>query len=72
MYEQKDNLKMATQTGNSKNYNLRLIDMLYSQVPAFTDVFDEETWYIFVICFVTGTLLVTFILSRFITIKPVE
>lgn len=72
MYEQKDNLKMTTQTGNSKNYNLRLIDMLYSQVPAFTDVFDEETWYVFVICFVTGTLLVTFILSRFITIKPVE
>ncbi|XP_019884815.1 uncharacterized protein LOC109610388 [Camponotus floridanus] len=63
---------MASETGNNKDYNLRLIDMLYSQVPAFTDVFDEETWYIFVICFVAGTFLVAFILSRFITIKPVE
>jgi len=72
MNEKEDNLKMASQTGSSKNYNLRLIDMLYSQVPAFTDVFDEETWYVFVICFVAGTFLVAFILSRFITIKPVE
>lgn len=71
MYGKEDTLSMATETGN-KNYNLRLIDMLYSQVPAFTDVFDEETWYVFVICFVAGTFLVAFILSRFITIKPVE
>lgn len=70
MYEQEDNIK--TLTANSKNYNLRLLDMFYRQVPAFTDVFDEETWYVFVICFVAGTLLVAFILSRFITIKPVE
>jgi len=72
MYGQEDDLKMASQTRSSKNYNLRLIDMLYSQVPAFTDVFDEESWYVFVICFVGGTFLVAFILSRFITIKPVE
>ncbi|XP_014476223.1 PREDICTED: uncharacterized protein LOC106745279 [Dinoponera quadriceps] len=62
---------MARQTG-SKGYNIRLIDTLYSQVPAFTDVFDEETWYTFVICFVAGTFLVAFILSRFITIHPVD
>lgn len=51
---------------------MKLIDTLYNQVPAFTDVFDEETWYIFVACFVAGTILVAFILSRFITLKPVE
>lgn len=72
MYGKDTSLKMESQTKSSKNYNLRLIDMLYSQVPAFTDVFDEETWYVFVICFVAGTFLVAFILSRFITIKPVE
>lgn len=72
MYGKEDTLNMASQTGNNKNYNLRLIDMLYSQVPAFTDVFDEETWYVFVICFIAGTFLVAFILSRFITIKPVD
>ncbi|KOX68334.1 hypothetical protein WN51_07072 [Melipona quadrifasciata] len=61
---------MASHTTNSKNYNMKLIDTLYNQVPAFTDVFDEETWYIFVACFVAGTFLVAFILSRFITLKP--
>ncbi|KAL0116637.1 hypothetical protein PUN28_009937 [Cardiocondyla obscurior] len=72
MYGTEDSLNIANQKVTSKNYNLKLIDILYSQVPAFTDVFDEETWYIFVICFVAGTFLVVFILSRFITIKPVE
>ncbi|EFN86202.1 hypothetical protein EAI_11290, partial [Harpegnathos saltator] len=51
---------------------IRLIDTLYSQVPAFTDVFDEDTWYIFVIYFVASTFLVAFILSRFITLHPVD
>ncbi|XP_029171103.1 uncharacterized protein LOC114940542 [Nylanderia fulva] len=63
---------MASETGNNKDYNLKLIDELYSKVPAFTDIFDEETWYVFVLCFVAGTFLVAFILSRFITIKAVE
>ncbi|XP_046745320.1 uncharacterized protein LOC124410760 [Diprion similis] len=64
---------MAGRSGGShKDYNMKLIDTLYNQVPAFTDVFDEETWYIFVACFVTGTLVLAFILSRFITLKPVE
>ncbi|XP_076246693.1 uncharacterized protein LOC143186799 [Calliopsis andreniformis] len=63
---------MANHVSNSKNYNMKLIDTLYNQVPAFTDVFDEETWYIFVACFVAGTFLVAFILSRFITLKPVD
>lgn len=63
---------MASYISNSKNYNMKLIDTLYNQVPAFTDVFDEETWYIFVGCFIIGTFLVAFILSRFITLKPVE
>lgn len=62
----------SSQTGSNKDYNIKLIDTLYSQVPAFTDVFDEETWYIFVVCFVAGTFLVAFILSRFITIRPVD
>ncbi|PBC34853.1 hypothetical protein APICC_08877 [Apis cerana cerana] len=34
---------MASHTSNNKNYNMKLIDTLYNQVPAFTDVFDEET-----------------------------
>ncbi|RZF43421.1 hypothetical protein LSTR_LSTR001682 [Laodelphax striatellus] len=40
-------------------YSLKLIDELYSHVPAFTDLFDEETWYTFVLCFVAGTLVLS-------------
>ncbi|XP_076168952.1 uncharacterized protein LOC143147528 [Ptiloglossa arizonensis] len=63
---------MASHISNNKNYNMKLIDTVYNQMPAFTDVFDEETWYIFVACFVAGTFLVAFILSKFIILKPVE
>ncbi|XP_067011126.1 uncharacterized protein [Anabrus simplex] len=59
-------------TYSHKQYSMKLIDTIYSQIPAFTDIFDEDTWYIFVTCFVASTVVVFFILSRFITIKPVE
>ncbi len=52
--------------------HIDFIDQIYAQMPSFTDVFTEETFYIFVICFITGTLLIAFILSRYVTIKPVE
>ena len=60
-----------TMRKNKKGYNMQIIDHIYDQVPAFTDVFDEETWYIFVACFVAATLLLAFLLSRCITLKPV-
>ncbi|XP_039282509.1 uncharacterized protein LOC111053110 [Nilaparvata lugens] len=53
-------------------YSLKLIDEIYSHIPAFTDLFDEETWYTFVLCFVAGTIVLVFIISRFITLKPIE
>ncbi|XP_072940811.1 uncharacterized protein [Epargyreus clarus] len=52
--------------------NHRVVEELYGQLPAFTDVFSEDTFYIFVVFFVLSTILVAFILSRFITLKPVE
>lgn len=58
--------------GKKDGYNIKLIDSLYNQVPSFSDVFDEETWYIFVACFVATTAVVVFIASRFVTIKPVD
>ncbi|XP_048526605.1 uncharacterized protein LOC125505864 [Dendroctonus ponderosae] len=50
----------------------RGVHAFYSQLPAFTDVFDEESFYIFAYCMVCTTLVIVFILSRFITIKPVD
>lgn len=57
---------------SQKKGNLHVIDQIYNQVPAFTDVFSEDSFYVFVVFFVLCTLLVAFILSRFITLKPVE
>lgn len=58
--------------GRKDGYNIKVIDNLYNQVPSFTDIFDEETWYIFVACFVASTAVIVFIISRFVTIKPVD
>ncbi|XP_048489342.1 uncharacterized protein LOC119692392 [Plutella xylostella] len=52
--------------------NMHVVEEIYNQIPAFTDVFSEDSFYTFVICFVISTIMVVFILSRFITIKPVE
>lgn len=52
--------------------NVNIFNKVYEQLPAFVDVFDEETFYVFVIFFVLSTVLVAFILSRFITIKEVD
>lgn len=57
---------------NSKDYNLKLIEHLYSQLPSFTDVFTEELFYTTAIIFVLSTIVIAFILSRFITIHPCE
>lgn len=54
---------------DKKNAPLEAISNVYNGFPAFTDVFDEETFYIFAICFTLGTIVLAFVLSRFITIK---
>lgn len=55
------------------SYSIKVVEELYSQVPAFTDVFDDENeFYTFVLYFVTGTFVLVFIISRFVTLRPVE
>lgn len=55
-----------------KGGHVDVIERIYNDLPAFTDVFNEETFYVFVTCFVLSTILLAFVLSRFITIKPIE
>ncbi|XP_047985422.1 uncharacterized protein LOC125225653 [Leguminivora glycinivorella] len=57
---------------NTKGGFLQVVEEFYSHIPAFTDVFSEDTFYVFVVIFVMSTILVAFILSRFVTIKPVD
>lgn len=57
---------------SNKNIHLQLIEHVYNEIPAFTDIFTEETFYLTVVCFVITTIAVVFVVSRFVTIKPVE
>lgn len=47
----------------------KLVNKLASLLPAFTDVFDEESFYIFFLFFVLFTIVTAFVLSRYVTIK---
>lgn len=63
---------MSTQAQRKYEATLSIVNKVYDSVPAFTDVFDEETWYIFAGGVTVGTILLTLIASRFITLKPVD
>lgn len=63
---------MKNPTSTKGGGHIDFIERIYAQMPSFTDIFTEETFYMFVVCFVLGTILIAFILSRFIIIKPVE
>lgn len=57
---------------SKKGGHMDVIEKIYNDIPAFSDIFTEESFYMFAACFTLVTILVVFILSRFITIKPVE
>lgn len=45
------------------------LNKAYSDLPAFTDIFDEEGFYLAFIGLTLMSILVAFIASRFITLK---
>jgi len=45
---------------------IKSIDKVFNELPAFADIFDEETWYQFFFIFTCCTIVCVFILSRFI------
>lgn len=56
---------------SSKKFDrLALANHIYGKIPAFTDIFDEETFYITAFFVVLGSILVAVILSRFVKLKP--
>jgi len=48
---------------------MQAVDRLFDHVPAFVDVFDEETFYMFAGVFVGLTCIAAFTASRYIKIK---
>ena len=49
---------------------LNLFNTVYESIPAFVDVFDEETFYIFAFLVVLSSFLLAFIASRWIKLNP--
>ena len=45
------------------------ISKISSYFPKFTDIFDEETFYIFAFFFVLATILIAYLLSRCVEIS---
>jgi len=48
---------------------MRFLDKFYDGMPAFTDVFDEESFYTFAMCFTIATCVAAFVASKYIKIK---
>ena len=46
-----------------------IVQKLADYVPAFTDIFDEESFYIFVFLFVVATVAVVIMIARKVEIK---
>jgi hypothetical protein len=62
-------MSMKSKKGSA---TLEAISNIYNTVPSFTDVFDEESFYVFAVCFTLITIVVAIVASRFITIKEKE
>ena len=58
--------------GRGYQASMQLFNRLYSNVPYFTDVFDEETFYVFAFFFVIGSFALAFLLSRFIKVEECD
>ncbi|OWA52942.1 hypothetical protein BV898_17384 [Hypsibius exemplaris] len=54
------------QSKQPKTPNMDMANSIYEKLPAFTDIFDEETFYITAIAVVIGAFLAAFIMSRFV------
>ncbi|KAK3589118.1 hypothetical protein CHS0354_017084 [Potamilus streckersoni] len=51
------------------SHKKKIVDILAARIPAFTDIFDEETFYIFAFVLTLVSICVVVFLSRRVTIK---
>ena len=58
--------------GKDFQTSMQLFTSLYEKVPYFSEVFDEESFYLFAILFAAFTVLVVVVLSRYITLKEAD
>lgn len=60
---------MAKGPAHKFDSSKQFMQKVHSMFPKFEDVFDEETFYICAIVVVIVTIIIAFILSRYITLK---
>lgn len=49
-----------------------MFESAYESVPSFTDIFDEESFYLFATIVFASTIAFVFFLSRKVTIREVD
>lgn len=49
-----------------------ILRWINANTPRFTDIFDEDTFYMTAFLMVIGSILVAFILSRVVTLRPID
>jgi len=52
--------------------DLNIFNKIYSSIPAFNDLFDEQTFYMFALILTLSSIVFVVILSRFIKLKEVN
>ena len=48
---------------------MEAVDRIYEKLPAFEDIFDEDSFYTFAAVFTVVSILLAFLASRYITLK---
>ena len=54
---------------NSAKSAMKTINRFYEQTPAFQDVFDEDSFYVFAFAFTIGTIVMAIFASKHIKLK---
>jgi len=52
--------------------DLNIFNKIYTSIPSFDDIFDEQTFYLFALFITFVTIIAVVILSRFITLKEID
>ncbi|CAJ0941254.1 unnamed protein product, partial [Mesorhabditis belari] len=55
-----------------KNWALEILHKLKEELPTFEEIFDEETFYVFAICFTIATIVLVIFFAKIVGVKLKE
>ncbi|GMR51759.1 hypothetical protein PMAYCL1PPCAC_21954 [Pristionchus mayeri] len=59
----------GSKLGKKKSWALEIVHSANQAIPSFSEIFDEETFYVFVACFVVCSILLAVFLARCVGVK---